>query len=102
MLIVQVYVKVKDTEVEAFKKATIRNANESVKEQGIARFDVLQQADDPAGFLLTEVYRTAEDTLKHKETRHYREWRDTVEPMMAEPRRSIKFFNVYPDEKGWD
>ena len=102
MVIVQVYIKVKEADIEAFKKATVINASESAKEQGIARFDFLQQADDPAAFLLTEVYLTSEDTLKHKETRHYREWRDTVEPMMAEPRRSVKFFNVYPDELGWD
>jgi len=50
---------------------------------------------------LVEVYRTAEDPAKHKETAHYKKWRDTVADMMAEPRSSIKFFNVFPDEKGW-
>jgi (4S)-4-hydroxy-5-phosphonooxypentane-2,3-dione isomerase len=102
MLIVQVYVHVKDEMVGAFKEATLKNAIQSVKEPGIARFDVIQQADDHARFLLTEVYRTADDPIRHKETAHYQEWRDVVEPMMAEPRKSIKYLNIFPDELGWD
>ncbi len=101
MLIVQVYVNVKPECVEAFREATVENARNSVQEPGIARFDVLQQADDPTRFLLVEVYRTAEDPARHKETRHYQAWRDVVEPMMAEPRRSAKFESVFPADEGW-
>lgn len=101
MLIVQVFVQVKPGEVEAFKAATRENARNSVQEPGIARFDVLQQQDAPARFVLIEVYRTAEDPAKHKETAHYKAWRDTVEPMMAEPRRSVKYANVFPEDAGW-
>lgn len=102
MLIVHVLVHVKPEFVEAFKEATIENARNSVKEPGIARFDVVQSSDDPTRFVLVEVYRTADDPARHKETAHYVQWRDTVANMMAEPRSSVKYHNVFPDESGWD
>jgi autoinducer 2-degrading protein len=101
MFIVQVYVRVKEGMEESFRKATLNNAKNSIKEPGIARFDVLEQQTDPTRFLLVEVYRTPEDAGRHKETEHYAVWRDTVAEMMAEPRYSIKFDNLYPDDEGW-
>ena len=101
MFVVHVYVHVKPESVEAFKQATVENARNSVQEPGIARFDVVQQVDDPTRFVLVEVYRTPEDPAKHKETSHYQTWRDTVAEMMAEKRSSSKFGNVYPDDRGW-
>jgi autoinducer 2-degrading protein len=101
MFIVHVFVHVKPDHIEAFKAATLENARNSVQEPGIARFDVLQQLDDPARFLLVEVYRSPDDPARHKETRHYQAWRDTVADMMAEPRSSIKFDNLFPDDVGW-
>jgi (4S)-4-hydroxy-5-phosphonooxypentane-2,3-dione isomerase len=102
MLIVHVFVHVKADQVEAFKTATIENARCSVQEPGIARFDVMQQQDDPTRFVLNEVYRDADAPARHKETEHYKKWRDAVETMMAEPRTSIKYANVHPDNHGWD
>ena len=102
MLIVHVFVHVKPDKIEAFKEATLENAQKSVLEPGIARFDILQQKDAPARFVLVEVYRTADDPGRHKETAHYRKWRDTVADMMAEPRTSVKYSNIFPDEDGWD
>jgi quinol monooxygenase YgiN len=102
MFIVHVLVHVKPEFVEAFKAASVENARSSVQEAGIARFDVLQQHDDPTRFVLVEVYRTADDPARHKETAHYAAWRDAVAPMMAEPRASVKYSNVFPDEAGWD
>lgn len=101
MLVVHVSVRVKPESVEAFKAATLANARASVQEAGIARFDVVQQADDPTRFVLVEVYRTPEAPAAHKQTAHYATWRDTVAPMMAEPRSSAKFTNVFPDDAGW-
>lgn len=101
MLVVHVFVHVKPNAVEAFKAATLENARNSVQEPGIARFDVVQQIDDPTRFVLIEVYRTADDPARHKETAHYKKWRDTVAEMMAEPRHSIKYTNVFPDDQGW-
>jgi len=96
MLIVHVHIHVKPECVEAFKAATRTNARLSLLELGVLRFDVVQQADDPAKFVLIEVYRDAEAAAAHKETPHYPVWRDAVAPMMAEPRFSVKFSQVFP------
>ena len=101
MLIIQVHVQVKPECVEAFKKATIDNASNSVKEPGIARFDFAQQSDDPTRFMLVEAYRDPSGPAAHKETRHYQVWRDAVASMMAAPRSSVKYESVFPEESGW-
>lgn len=101
MLVVHVHVRVKPECVEAFKTATLANASASVREPGIARFDVVQQQDDPTRFVLVEAYRTSAAPAAHKETAHYATWRDAVAPMMAEPRTSVKFSNVFPLDSGW-
>jgi autoinducer 2-degrading protein len=101
MLVVHVHVQVKPELVGSFKAATLENARSSVQEPGIARFDVIQQRDDPTRFVLVEVYRTDADPARHKDTAHYQKWRDTVAEMMAEPRSSVKYANIFPDDKGW-
>jgi autoinducer 2-degrading protein len=101
MIIVHVHVRVKPEFVEAFRQATIRNAQSSIREPGIARFDVVQQVDNPAHFVLIEVYRNEAATMAHKETAHYAVWRDAVASMMAEPRASVKFTNLFPEDGGW-
>jgi quinol monooxygenase YgiN len=101
VLVVHVFVQVKPDEVEAFAAATLDNARHSVQEPGVARFDVIQQADDPTRFVLVEVYRTPDAPALHKETAHYQRWRDAVAPMMAVPRQSIKYSNLFPDDEGW-
>jgi len=102
MHIFHVFARIKTAHVADFKAASIENARHSIKEPGIARFDVIQQKDDPTRFVLVEVYRSAEDPAQHKKTAHYHKWRDVVEPMMAEPRKSTQFLNIFPDENGWD
>ena len=97
MFIVHVHVQVKAGFVEAFKIATVVNARASCQEPGVARFDVVQQADDPTRFVLVEVYRDAAASAAHKLTPHYQVWRDTVAAMMAVPRAGIKFSSVFPD-----
>jgi quinol monooxygenase YgiN len=97
MLIVLVHVRVKPESVADFRQATIENARASVREPGIARFDVFEQQDDATRFVLIEVYRTVEAAAAHKETAHYAKWRDAVAPMMAEPRQSVKYSAVFPD-----
>ena len=101
MIVVHVQVHVKPEHVDAFRSASVENARNSVREPGIARFDVIQQVDDPSRFILVEVYRTAEDPARHKETPHYKVWRDTVAEMMAEPRVGVKYANIYPADEGW-
>lgn len=101
MFIVHVHVNVKSGFEDAFRDATIENARNSVQEPGVARFDVIQQLDEPTRFILIEVYRTKDDPAKHKATLHYANWRDSVVEMMAEPRQAVKFSNIFPDEEGW-
>ena len=99
MLIVHVHARVKPECVEAFKQASLENARRSLQEPGVARFDILQQQGDPTRFVLVEAYRTAEAPAAHKETDHYQAWRDAVAPLMAEPRASVKFGNIFPDDQ---
>jgi len=101
VIVVHVQVHVVPEQVEAFRDATLTIARASVQEPGVARFDVLQRSDDPTRFVLVEVYRTAEAPAQHKETAHYQRWRDEVAPMMASPRTSVRFANVFPDDGGW-
>lgn len=101
MFIVHVQVQVKAEFIEAFRQATLENARNSVQEPGVARFDVIQQLDEPGRFVLVEVYRTPADPAQHKETAHYKSWAETVAPMMAEPRRSVKYANIFPNDEGW-
>lgn len=101
MLIVHVHVRVTPESIAEFREATVENARHSIQEAGIARFDVVQQQDDAARFVLIEVYRTPEAAAAHKETAHYAKWRDAVAPMMAEPRQSVKYNAVFPAPEGW-
>lgn len=88
---------------EAFKVASLANARESAKEAGIARFDVIQQVDDPSKFVLVEVYKDDGAPAAHKLTDHYNIWRETVADMMAEPRTAIKYKSLFPGTAaGWN
>jgi autoinducer 2-degrading protein len=101
MQITLVYAHVKLEAVDAFKKASLENAQNSIKEPGVARFDVIQQTDDPTRFVLIEVYRSSEAPASHRDTAHYKKWREAVEAMMTEPRTREQYTNIFPDEKGW-
>jgi autoinducer 2-degrading protein len=101
LFIVHVAVHVKADRIDAFRRASIENARNSRQELGVARFDVVQQSDDPRRFILLEVYRSPEAAAAHKETAHYQIWRDTVADMMVEPRASVKFANVFPSDGEW-
>eukprot|EP00986_Skeletonema_menzelii_P004251 scaffold1446_cov145-Skeletonema_menzelii.AAC.20 len=102
-LCVHVFVSVKPGTEEDFKQASLANARASSLEEGIARFDVIQQEDDPKQFVLVEVYKNADAPAAHKGTNHYAEWRKRVEHMMAKPRHAIKYKNLFPaTSDGWD
>ncbi len=101
MFIVHVDIHVKPEFNDAFREATLENARNSVQEAGIARFDFIQRSDDPNRFVLVEVYRTPADADLHKTTAHYQKWRDTVAAMMAEPRTSAKYSNIFPADNDW-
>jgi (4S)-4-hydroxy-5-phosphonooxypentane-2,3-dione isomerase len=101
LLVVHVQAHVKPDVVQAFREATLANAVESRKEPGVARFDVIQDLEDPTRFVLVEVYRGDAAAAAHKDTAHYRTWRDAVAPLMAEPRTSRKFAAVSPEVAAW-
>jgi len=101
MVVIHVHAHVKPDAVEAFREPSVRNAAHSVQEPGIARFDIIQQQDDPTRFILVEVYRSADAVAAHKATAHYAAWRDAVAPLMAEPRTGVRYSNVFPDDDGW-
>jgi quinol monooxygenase YgiN len=87
---------VKPESIEAFKAATLENARGSLREEGVARFDVLQDAENPDRFMLFEAYRTDDAPARHKQTAHYLKWRDSVESMMAEPRKGVRYGALLP------
>ncbi len=101
MYIMMVPLKIKPDQLEAFKRVVLENARASIQEPGIARFDVLQQNDDPTRFMLVEVYRTPEDAAKHRETPHYKKWGESIPDLLAEPRTRVFYTNVYPDDQAW-
>ncbi len=101
MHIMLVYIHVKPESVEAFKAASEDNARNSVQEPGCARFDVIQQHDDPNRFVLYEAYHDRSDHAAHRETEHYKRWKETVDDMMAEKRYAVHYSNVHPGNDGW-
>jgi quinol monooxygenase YgiN len=101
MIVVHVHAHVKPDAVDAFRAASIENASASVREPGVARFDVVQSTDDPTRFVLVEVYRSPDAPAAHKQTAHYARWRDAVAELMAEPRTSTRYVNVFPEDADW-
>ena len=101
MFVVHVFAEVKPGHVELFKQATLANARASLLEPGVARFDILQDTENPEKFVLVEVYRTKDDPARHKETRHYQVWKETVADLMAVPRAKRVFDNIFPEDEGW-
>jgi autoinducer 2-degrading protein len=101
MYIVHVFLEVKSECLDEFIALALDDASNSINEPGVARFDVIQQADDPTRFVLVEVYRSEEDTVKHRQTAHFARWRDSVDAMLAAPRTRIVYKNVYPADQDW-
>jgi len=102
MLVVHVHARVVPERAGDFLAATLVNAQASLAEPGVLRFDVLQDEADPAHVVLVEVYRDADAPAAHKLTPHYAAWRDAVAEMMAEPRASEKYSAVFPaGSQGW-
>ena len=101
LIVVHVHAHVKPDAIEAFRAASMENSRESLREPGVARFDVVQSTEDPTRFVLVEVYRTADAPAAHKATAHYARWRDAVADLMAEPRTAHRYVNVAPDDSAW-
>ena len=95
MYVVAVTVHVKEPFVPQFVEATLANARNTRGEPGNVRFDVSQAVDEPARFLLYEVYRSGDDFAAHQQTDHYLRWRETVADWMAQPRQGVKHESVF-------
>lgn len=96
MIVTCVYVNVKSEAIDKFIELTTANHLESVKEKGNIRFDLIQQADDPARFMIYEAYETEKNAVAHKNTPHYMTWRDAVQDLMAEPRKGVRYNIIQP------
>ena len=102
MHIVVVEIHVKPEKVEDFMSASLLNGQNSVREPGIDRFDILQQKADPTRFILYEVYQSPADADLHKLTDHYLKWKEMVADMMAEPRHGMPYVNLFPEDSDWN
>lgn len=98
MFVVHIYIQVKPQYIEEFKKICIENAQNSIKEPLIKRFDVLQQSDDPARFVLVEAYFEENGVAQHKQTAHYNKWRGEAEKMIIGERTRTKFTPIWPEK----
>ena len=102
MIVRAIEVQVKPERAAEFIAATLENHRNSLREPGVLRFDVLQSAEDPASFLLYEVYRDEAATQAHKQTAHYQAWKQAVDPLMAAARKGRPFNVLAPtDPKAW-
>jgi autoinducer 2-degrading protein len=99
MIVTFVHVWVKEKYIEDFIKASVENHNESVREPGNLRFDLLQDAADESRFVLYEAYESEEAAAAHKSTAHYLKWRETVAGWMDRPREGIKHKILCPLDK---
>jgi autoinducer 2-degrading protein len=95
MYIVSVTVRVKGEAAGDFIEATLENACRTRGESGNVRFDVARCVDDPARFLLYEVYASQDDFAAHQQTDHYLRWRETVADWMAQPREGVKHSAIF-------
>ena len=96
MQVTIVYVTVKPEHIDDFIDASRLNHESSVAEPGNRRFDVLQSTDDPSQFVLYEAYENAAEAANHKETEHYKKWRETVADWMAQPRSGVPYNGLFP------
>ncbi|HBI04635.1 MAG TPA: antibiotic biosynthesis monooxygenase [Paenibacillaceae bacterium] len=95
MFTVHVSFQVKADSISAFKEASLENAQNSIKEKGITRFDVMQNQEDPLKFLFVETYLSTEDQQKHRETEHYQKWRSIILDLLKEPYTFEKFNPIF-------
>jgi autoinducer 2-degrading protein len=97
MVVTTVMIRVNEENIDDFINATIPNHDDSIREPGNRRFDLLQNMEDPTQFILYEAYDSQEAAAAHKETSHYKTWREAVAPHMKEPRRGIKYRAIRPE-----
>jgi len=98
MKIVHVFISVKEEYLLLFKEATIENARNSLEEPGVVRFEILQQQNEPTEFVLEEIYISSDDQLKHRETEHFKKWKETTTKMIAKAYTFKNYDNIWPEK----
>jgi autoinducer 2-degrading protein len=72
MHIVLVLVTIRPEMADDFERALVHNARESVaRDPGCLRFDVSRQQDDPARWILYEVYDSPDAHTVHRQAPHF-------------------------------
>ncbi|MFZ5818889.1 MAG: putative quinol monooxygenase [Chloroflexota bacterium] len=90
--IIQLYVQ--PERMAAFLSASETAVRCSRAETGVLRFEMFQQADDPAHFLVIESYASEEARTAHLESGHFLQWKETVLPLLAQPLDSRPYQEV--------
>ena len=98
MHIVHVLFNVKKECIDKFKEISKENAENSLREEGIVRFDVMQEQDNNSRFILQEIYLSPGEQLKHRETEHFKKWKSQVNDLLVEEYTFIKYTNLFPSD----
>ncbi len=101
MYIFQVHHYIKPELIEEYKTATLENAQKSILEPGVIRFDVFQDTTNPAHFSLFEVYRDTDARDAHLTTEHFLKWKDVYLQTQERRGNGDEFNALFPDESLW-
>jgi autoinducer 2-degrading protein len=89
MFVLQVNIRIKQENVEAFMKKALENAREARKEPGCRQFDVLVDPKDSARVMLYEVYDDERAFEAHQQTPHFKKYVAEAVPLLASRERQV-------------
>jgi quinol monooxygenase YgiN len=101
MYIFQVHHYIRFDQIETYKAATLENARQTILEPGVIRFDVFQNAINPAHFSLLEVYQDMAARDAHLETEHFKKWKDVYLQTQERKGNGDEFNALFPEETMW-
>lgn len=101
MRITTVLATIESESIAAYLKASVANGSAAVEtEPGCYRFDVIQDAENPALIGFYEVYADDAAVDAHSETAHFHKWVDATDGMGDMGWGTCR--NVFPeDDAGW-
>jgi len=89
MFVLQVNIRIKPEDVDAFMKKALENAREARKEPGCRQFDVLVDPKDGARVMLYEVYDDEKAFEAHQQTPHFKKYVAEAVPLLASRERQV-------------
>jgi (4S)-4-hydroxy-5-phosphonooxypentane-2,3-dione isomerase len=89
MFVLQVNIRIKPENVEAFMKKALENAREARKEPGCRQFDVLVDPNDKTKVMLYEVYDDDKAFETHQQTPHFKKYLAEAVPLLASRERAV-------------